>query len=95
MSDAAQWGQADERYLAAAETVEFAALFRDASGGFGSRSLLVATFLAILELTKIAAIRIYQGVSADGIPEGPIRIRRSFSCATSRGRNSSPWLGLT
>jgi len=62
--------------LAQAETLEFSALFRDASGGFGSRSLLVATFLAILELTRIAAIRIYQGLSPDGVPEGPIRLRR-------------------
>jgi segregation and condensation protein A len=63
--------------LAEAETLEFSALFRNESGGWGSRALLVATFLAILELTRIAAIRIYQGVSPEGVPEGPIRLRRS------------------
>ncbi len=40
-----------------------------------SRALLVATFLAILELARIAALRIYQAASEHGVPEGPIRLR--------------------
>jgi segregation and condensation protein A len=63
--------------LAAVESLEFGALFRAESGEIGSRALLVATFLAILELTRIAAIRIYQGTGPNGVPEGPIRLRRA------------------
>ncbi len=57
------------------ETLEFLELFQDARGEVASRSLVVATFLAILELARLGAIRIYQGVGAGGAPEGPIRAR--------------------
>jgi segregation and condensation protein A len=40
-----------------------------------SRALLVATFLAVLELTRLAALRLYQGVSETGMPQGPIHMR--------------------
>jgi segregation and condensation protein A len=63
--------------LAGADWLEFPALFREESGAYGSRTLLVATFLAILELTRIGALRIYQGVGGEGAPEGPIRVRRA------------------
>jgi len=36
------------------------------------------TFLAILELTRLSAIRIYQGLNEMGVPEGPIHLRRSI-----------------
>jgi segregation and condensation protein A len=62
--------------LERAETLEFQELFQDAAGAVVSRSVVVATFLAILELTRLAALRIYQGVGASGAPEGPIRVRR-------------------
>ena len=39
--------------------------------------MLVATFLAVLELARLAALRIYQGLSERGTPEGPIRVRRA------------------
>jgi segregation and condensation protein A len=42
-----------------------------------SRALLVATFLAILELVRLAAVRVYQGLNEAGVPEGPIRLRRA------------------
>jgi hypothetical protein len=42
-----------------------------------SRALLIATFLAILELVRLAALRVYQGLDAAGVPEGPIRLRRA------------------
>ena len=58
------------------ETLEFNELFQDAQGAVASRSVVVATFLAILELTRLSALRIYQGVGAGGAPEGPIRVRR-------------------
>jgi hypothetical protein len=45
--------------------------------GGPSRAVLVATFLAVLELARLAALRIYQGLSERGTPEGPIRMRRA------------------
>ncbi|HEY6100157.1 MAG TPA: segregation/condensation protein A [Anaeromyxobacter sp.] len=42
-----------------------------------SRELFVATFLAILELSRLAALRIYQGIDVRGVPSGPIHLRRS------------------
>ena len=62
--------------LERAETLEFLDLFHDARGEVASRASIVATFLAILELTRLGALRIYQGVGASGAPEGPIRLRR-------------------
>ena len=43
-----------------------------------TKILVVATFLAILELTRLSAIRIYQGLDDRGVPEGPIHLRRSI-----------------
>ena len=45
-------------------------------GRWLGRAVIVATFLAILELTRLAALGLYQGVSVDGVPEGPIHVRR-------------------
>lgn len=60
------------------ESIEFMQIFRSADGeGLPSRSVLVATFLAILELARLAALRIYQGLSERGTPEGAIRVRRA------------------
>ncbi len=61
--------------LAAAESVEFGDLVRGADGGAPTRALVVTTFLALLELARLSALRIYQGVSGQGAPEGPIRVR--------------------
>jgi segregation and condensation protein A len=59
-------------------SLEFEQLFEGAEGEPPSRPLVVATFLALLELVRVAALRVYQGVrAADGVPEGPIRLRRS------------------
>jgi segregation and condensation protein A len=65
--------------LEAAEVVEFEALLRGADGRWASRSVLVATFLAILELARISALRIFQSRGDGGAPEGPIRLRRAGS----------------
>ncbi|MAG33404.1 MAG: segregation/condensation protein A [Deltaproteobacteria bacterium] len=64
--------------LEANDSVEFSRIF-ESSGESGppGRSLLVATFLAILELARLAALRLYQGLSERGTPEGPIRCRRA------------------
>jgi segregation and condensation protein A len=63
-----------------AGSLEFFELFADGADGAGgqvrtTRVVLVATFLAILELTRLAALRIYQGVNEIGSPSGPIRLR--------------------
>lgn len=61
--------------LASAESVEFMDLLPAGSGGPAFRVLVITTFLALLELTRLAAVRIYQGVNAGGAPQGPIRVR--------------------
>jgi segregation and condensation protein A len=59
-------------------SLEFEQLFTRPPGEAPTRALVVATFLALLELVRVAALRIYQGArEADGVPEGPIRLRRS------------------
>ena len=64
--------------LEANEQVEFIRIFQmEGDGGAPSRSVLVATFLAILELARLSALRIYQGISERGTPEGTIRVRRA------------------
>jgi len=40
-----------------------------------SRALVVATFLAVLELCRLAAIHVYQGATESGCPRGPIQLR--------------------
>jgi segregation and condensation protein A len=40
-----------------------------------SRAIVVATFLAVLELCRIAAIHVYQGTNDAGCPRGPIHLR--------------------
>jgi segregation and condensation protein A len=68
--------------LDAHESVEFMQIFLSADGeSLPSRPVLVATFLAILELARLTALRIYQGLSERGTPEGPIRLRRASATA--------------
>jgi len=62
--------------LEQSEVVELDALLCGPDGA-SSRSLVVATFLAILELARTAALRIYQSLDASGAPRGPIRVRRA------------------
>jgi segregation and condensation protein A len=63
--------------LARCESLEFERIFELEPDRVPSRALLIATFLAILELVRLAALRVYQGLDADGVPEGPIRLRRA------------------
>jgi segregation and condensation protein A len=58
------------------DTCEFSELLLDAEGRLVSRPVLVAIFLAMLELTRLEAVGIFQGVDAFGVPEGPIHLRR-------------------
>jgi len=39
------------------------------------KTVIVATFIAMLELTRLAAIRIYQSIDEAGVPSGPIHLR--------------------
>lgn len=61
------------------ETIEFTRIFEMGGDGAGrpTRPVLVATFLAVLELARLSALRIYQGISDRGTPEGAIRVRRA------------------
>jgi segregation and condensation protein A len=63
--------------LEAEEMVEFERLLRGPDGRWTSRAVMVATFLAILELARISALKIFQSRSDEGAPEGPIRLRRA------------------
>ena len=60
------------------ESLRFDEIFE---GGLGAatRAMIVATFLAMLELTRLAALRLFQGASASGAPSGPIRLLRGES----------------
>ena len=63
------------RALAARQACEFEELVREGEQ-WANRGIIVATFLAILELTRLEAIGIYQGVDDANIPAGPIHLRR-------------------
>ena len=57
--------------------IEFERVLLRADGRTASRPVFVTTFLAILELTRLAALRLYQGVDANLVPFGPIHLRRA------------------
>ena len=63
--------------LEASDSLEFNRIFETGSGSIPSRTMIVATFLAILELARLTALRLYQGVGQAGSPEGPIRLRKA------------------
>ena len=63
--------------LSCCESIEFERIFELEPERMCSRALLVATFLALLELVRLAALRVYQAPNADGVPEGTIRVRRA------------------
>ena len=58
-----------------AETVEFTKVFRGEDAQGPSRSMIVATFLAILELARLSALRLFQSLDDSGAPRGEIRLR--------------------
>lgn len=57
------------------DSLEFNLIFESESGAVPTRPLIIATFLAILELARLSALHVYQGVGELGSPEGPIRLR--------------------
>ncbi|MBJ18009.1 MAG: segregation/condensation protein A [bacterium] len=64
------------------ESIEFMRIFEmPGEAGPTTRGVLVATFLAVLELARLSALRLYQGLSERGTPEGAIRVRRAAPIA--------------
>jgi segregation and condensation protein A len=53
----------------------FHEIFEGPAGMLPSRPRLVATFLALLELARLSAVRLYQSRSESGVPTGPIQVR--------------------
>jgi segregation and condensation protein A len=58
------------------DTIEFTEIFRRSTAELPTRGMIVATFLAILELARLFALHLYQGQNGLGAPEGAIRLRR-------------------
>ena len=58
------------------ESLEFEAVLVDEGGRPATRALIVATFLAVLELTRLEALRLFQSTNEAGVPRGPIHLRR-------------------
>ena len=61
--------------LESSAVVEFDELFVREDGACPSRSRLVATFLAMLELARLSAVRLYQSRAESGAPTGPVQVR--------------------
>lgn len=68
------------------DALEFERIFELEAGATPSRPLLVATFLALLELVRLEALRVYQGLDEAGVPSGPIRLRRQEGAGDWSGR---------
>jgi segregation and condensation protein A len=65
--------------LHAREMLEFEQVFQVDAGISPTRTMVVVTFLAILELVRLNALRVYQGVGESGAPEGAIHLRPAGS----------------
>ncbi len=57
------------------DTVEFMRIFASENSPAPSRALIVATFLAMLELARLSALRLFQSLNEAGVPRGEIRLR--------------------
>jgi segregation and condensation protein A len=66
--------------------LRFDELLQREDGTPGGRTIIITTFLAILELCRLAVLRVYQGLEESGVPAGPIHLRPSES--------SSDWTEL-
>jgi segregation and condensation protein A len=69
------------------ESLDFEEVLARRAGDRPSRPVIVAMFLAILELTRLAALRIYQGLDEAAVPKGPIHLRRTFASGDSSWKN--------
>ncbi len=61
--------------LEKAGSLTFEQVVTGSDGRIGSRAVLVASFLAILELTRLAVLRLYQEIDEIGVPRGTIHLR--------------------
>ena len=61
------------------EALEFMPFLFGPEGQAPSRPVLIATFLAMLELSRLAVLRVYQGMDEGGSPRGPIHLRRAVA----------------
>jgi segregation and condensation protein A len=59
------------------EVLAFEEILQNRDGSWVSRPVAVATFLGILELTRLEALRLYQSANELGLPSGPIHLKRS------------------
>ena len=67
--------------LERAPSVELMAMLEELCGDRPPRSTVVATFLALLELARLAVLRVFQSTDAVGAPNGPIHLRRAGAAA--------------
>ncbi len=58
------------------DSLEFGDVIQGEDGSTGSRSVLVTTFLAILELTRLQLLCLFQSLDESKVPRGPIHLRR-------------------
>ncbi len=65
--------------LDVADQLEFEQALVPQDGGPVTRPVLVTSFLGVLELVRLDAIRVYQAVDVEGVPTGPIRLRKTDS----------------
>lgn len=62
--------------MQARESIEFDQIVLGPAAAAPTISVLVASFLAILELTRLGVLRVYQSVTEASVPVGPIHMRR-------------------
>ena len=62
--------------MQARESVECDQIVLGPAAAAPTISVLVASFLAILELTRLGVLRVYQSVTEASVPVGPIHMRR-------------------
>ena len=70
------------------EVVSFEDLLTPGEARGGRRAWAVATFLAVLELARWAALLLYQGVDAEGAPTGAIHVRRGPEAESGHWREA-------
>ncbi len=71
------------RALEERTSLEFEQIFSDALAGRPSRAVFVSTFLAILELSRLDALSVYQSLDDACVPRGPIHLRRTSESGDS------------
>jgi len=58
------------------ESIEFTQALLGPAGEPPTLPVLISSFLAILELTRLEVIRLYQGIDEMCVPQGPVHLRR-------------------